>query len=321
MKNIIRTAAAAAIVLATANAFAHEGHDDTSAFTGGAGPANAPLTVSAASIANLGVQTKTAALMPLPEVLSMPATVALIPEKQAFITTRFNGLVKNIAVQLGQEVAKGDELVTVEPVAFGGQPVTLRSPISGKVIQQNAVVGQPVTFETVLMEVADMSEVLVKGALYETPHLAHLKTGQKATAQIGIYEGRLFEGAVQKIDAGPSQDSRALHVYALFRNEDGALRPNLRGTLSVELHENDAPTVVIPESAVLENNGVSFVFVRDGNLFERREVQVGRRSPPAVEIISGVLPEEQVVTQGNYQLQYLKAEAPPAKPAAKDGEH
>ena len=319
MRKILFAVCIAATALASAAARAHEGHDDTSALTGDATPANAPLTVSDESIANLGVQMKTASLKALPEVLTMPATVALIPEKQAFITTRFSGLVKDIAVQLGQEVEKGQELVTVEPVAFGGQPVTLRAPVKGKVIQQNAVVGQPVTFETVLMEVADTSEVLVKGALYETPRLAHLKTGQKAAAQIGIYEGRSFEGTVQKIDAGPSQDSRALHVYARLRNEDGALRPNLRGTLTVELQENDSPTVVIPDSAVLENNGVSFVFVRDGNKFERREVQTGRRAPPEVEIVSGVLPEEQVVTQGNYQIQYLKAQAPPAK--THSGEH
>ncbi len=312
---------ALALALTALPALAHEGHDDTSAFTGGTAPANAPLILSNESIANLGVQTKAAELKPLPETLSMPAVVTLVPEKQAFITTRFDGLVKDIKVQLGQDVEKGQDLITVEPVAFGGQPVTLKSPVSGKVIQQSAALGQPVTFETILMEVADTRDILIKGALYETPHLAHLETGQKATAQIGIYNDRLFEGVVQKIDAGPAQESRTLHVYAIFKNEDNALRPNLRGNLTVNIHENETPTVVIPESAVLENNGVSFVFVRDGNKFERREVQIGRKSTPDIEIISGILPEELVVTQGNYQLQYLKPEAAAAKPATEAKGH
>ena len=70
--------------------------------------------------------------------------------------------------------------------------------------------------------------------------------------------------------------------------------------------EKSEPTVVVPQSAVLENNGVSFVFVKEKDKFERREVRLGRKSSVESEIVSGVLPGEEVVTQGNYQLQYLK---------------
>ena len=125
--------------------------------------------------------------------------------------------------------------------------------------------------------------------------------------------------AVERIDAGPQADSRALHAYAIFDNADGALRPNLRGTLNIEIGGSDTPTIAVPVAAVLENNGVSFVFVREGNNFERREVQTGRKSGANIEILSGVLPEEDVVVQGNYQIQYLKPVAKPVttQPAGK----
>ena len=295
---------------ASMTAQAHEGHDDTSALEGAAGPAGAPLTLSAESIANIAIQTAAAELKPLPEILVMPGTVTLPPEKRAYITTRFNGIVREIRAKLGEEVRKGQELVIAEPALLlaSNQFITLKSPIDGVVIQQNAVVGQPVSLETVLMEIADTKEVLMEGSIYETPDIARLQVGQKATADIGIYGGKTFEGVIEKIDAGPSAESRALHVYARFGNPRGELKPNLRGTLAVQLGGGEKPTVVVPMSAVLEINGVAFVFVREGNNFERREVQIGRHSGAETEIVSGVFPDEQVVTQGNYQLQYLKPE-------------
>lgn len=55
----------AALVLAalvvSAPVQAHEGHDDTTALTGEAAPAGAPLSLSSETIANLDVKTATAA--------------------------------------------------------------------------------------------------------------------------------------------------------------------------------------------------------------------------------------------------------------------
>lgn len=301
----------AALVLAalivSAPVQAHEGHDDTTVLTGEAAPAGAPLTLSPETVANLDVKTATAAMKPLPDTLSMPATVSLLPERQAQVTTRFDGRIQEIKVKIGEDVQKGQELIIVEPVQIGTNVITYRSPMTGRVMQQNVVVGQAVTFQTSLIDLADVRQVLLKGAVYETPDLARLKVGQKVTASIGIYPNQSFEGKIEKIDAGPAADSRAMHVYALFDNAAGLLKPNLRGTMNVTLNDVDEkPTVVIPLSAVLENNGVSFVFVKEDKTFERREVQLGSKTNSETEVISGVLPEEEVVTQGNYQLQYLK---------------
>jgi len=78
----------------------------------------------------------------------------------------------------------------------------------------------------------------------------------------------------------------------------------LQGQMTIAL---GAPTerLMIPKKAVLGENGAYFVFVRDGNNFERRVVVLGKKSGQEIEIIEGVLPDEAVVIQGNYQLQYL----------------
>ncbi|MDE1153602.1 MAG: efflux RND transporter periplasmic adaptor subunit [Micavibrio sp.] len=300
----------AGLVLLSRPVYAHEGHADETALTGN-DSASGPLDLSPDTIANLDIKTATAALKNLPETLTMPATVTLIPERQAKVTTRFDGLIRSIKVNLGAQVMQGQELLTVEPVTPFTKTISLYAPVDGQVIEQNVVLGQPVTFETILMEIANTEEVLVKGALYETPALAKVKVGQKISAEVAIYPGQSFSGIVEKIDAGPAAESRVMNLYARVKNTDNTLKPNLRGTLSVYLNEDSKSAIVVPASAVLENNGISFVYVRDKNRFEKREVQRGRASGSEVEVISGLFPDEQVVTQGNYQLQYLKPAAAP----------
>jgi len=60
--------------------------------------------------------------------------------------------------------------------------------------------------------------------------------------------------------------------------------------------------------------------VKDENYFEKRVVTLGVSRGGQKEIISGVFPGEEVVTQGNYQLQYVTP-AGEAKQDAAGGDH
>ena len=78
--------------------------------------------------------------------------------------------------------------------------------------------------------------------------------------------------------------------------------------------EDPLPVVAVPRRAILGSLGNLFVFVESSDgVFEKREIVAGIRSGDLVEIIEGVLPEDHVVTVGNYQLQFLGAESPSAE--------
>jgi hypothetical protein len=76
----------------------------------------------------------------------------------------------------------------------------------------------------------------------------------------------------------------------------------------------------VPQRAVLGDLGNLFVFVRDGNTFERRNVVLGMKAGEQVEVIEGVLPGDNVVTEGHYQLQFATS-AKPKEAAAPAEEH
>ncbi|MEO7797987.1 MAG: efflux RND transporter periplasmic adaptor subunit, partial [Opitutaceae bacterium] len=89
-------------------------------------------------------------------------------------------------------------------------------------------------------------------------------------------------------------------------------------TLNIVTAEADS-VIAAPLSAVLGEAGNLFVFVqsdKDPHTYTRTPVVVGQRDDRYVEIVEGVLPGANVVTVGNYQLQYV----PPApkKPVTDD---
>lgn len=60
--------------------------------------------------------------------------------------------------------------------------------------------------------------------------------------------------------------------------------------------------IVIPRSALLENNGAFTVFVVEAGKAVEKSVTVGIQTPSVVEILSGIDPGAEVITSGNYNL-------------------
>ena len=106
------------------------------------------------------------------------------------------------------------------------------------------------------------------------------------------------------IEPNLDQASRTVKVWIQLANPQGLLKPNMFATISVVLRSDDA-ALAIPNSAIIEANGEKFVFVRDGNTFNRTEVTIGASDDQYSEITDGLVPGDDVVTQGNRQLYTL----------------
>jgi membrane fusion protein (multidrug efflux system) len=72
--------------------------------------------------------------------------------------------------------------------------------------------------------------------------------------------------------------------------------------MTVTLRGEPVPTIVVPESAIVPEQGRTFVFVASDGKAERREVHVGRRRPGEVQIVSGLEAGEHVVIEGTQHV-------------------
>ena len=212
-------------------------------------------------------------------------------------------------------------MAVIESLQIGDPPprVTYNSPIDGVVTARRVVLGSSVDPNTPLIEIADLSEIYAEAKVFEG-QVNLVKSGQKARVQVESYPGETFEGAVELIGSQLDPESRTLRAWVRLKNADYKLRPNMQASLSLVTAEGDSVTAV-PRSAVLGDTGNLYVFVETGDqglTYERHPVVTGIADDRFIEAIEGVLPGDKVVTQGNYQLQYVAAKKQPAAPGKPD---
>jgi cobalt-zinc-cadmium efflux system membrane fusion protein len=96
--------------------------------------------------------------------------------------------------------------------------------------------------------------------------------------------------------------TRSAKVRCVVENRDGALKLDMFAKVTLATgDERDA--IAVPVDAVQQVDGQSVVFVRQSpTRFERRNVQVGRRSGDVVEVLSGLTDGQIVVGKGSFYL-------------------
>lgn len=302
----------------SSQAYAHAGHDEAPGADSAGTQAIVTLTDSA--INNLGIATVKAVIEPRAASVDVNGLVEFLPERQAIVSARAAGRVSEIHVKVGEKVSKGQSLLTIQPIFVGSSPVSIPSPLTGFVTKQSVVLGQSVTPEAVLMEVGDPSEILVRGVMYETPEIAKIQVGQNVRVTSSLISGAPLTGTLQRMDGAYDRGSRTFNVYALVKNPERRLLANMQVVLSIEI-TTPSDILTVPVKAILGESGEQFVFVRNGNNFERRRVKLGAKFSTDREVLEGVFPEEEVVTVGNYQLQFAKSAAPKKENEKSDDGH
>ena len=284
--------------------YAGPGHDHgESAFAGGAGPAT-HFDLTDQQMSNLNIQSAKAEFLAMRNTIDMLAFTELLPERTAAVSPHFEGKIVDITVKVGEEVKKGQPLVSLQPVNVGSQRVTSYATIDGFVMQLDAGLGEIIPTGGNIMHIGDPTEMLVRGVAYETPDIGSIKVGQNVEVHLDVDPDRHIDGKVQRINRVIDPESRTFSVFALIDTPEGDIQPGLQGTMEI-FTGSDAPVLAVPKRAVLGELGSYFIYVIKGQEVEKRDVTLGVKTGHHIEIKSGLFPNEHVVTNGNYQLQYV----------------
>ena len=285
-------------------AFAGPGHDHgASAFVGGRGPIT-HFELTDQQMINLGIESAKAGFLPITKTVDMLAFTGLLPERKATVSPHFEGKIVNINVKLGEQVKKGQPLASLQPVNVGSQRVTLYAAIDGFVVRLDAGLGEIIPTGGEIMQIGDPMQMLVRGIVYETPDISSIAVGQDVEVHLDIAPKRHIEGKIQRINRVIDPESRTFSVYALIDTPEGDIQPGLQGTMEI-FTGNDAPVLTVPKRAVLGELDSHFIYVIKERAVEKRDITIGARTGHHIEIKSGLFPNEHVVTNGNYQLQYI----------------
>ena len=178
--------------------------------------------------------------------------------------------------------------------------VFLRAPFSGEIIERNATVGEVVDPSKTLFTVADLSTVWVR-ADFPEQQIGKLKTGLAVEVRVSAYPEIVFQGVITYIGAVIDSATRTVTARSAIPNQDRRLRPEMFADVTVRTEEQSV--LAVPRAALQQVGSRTMVFVTRGpRRFEFLDVTIGETSNEYVEIKSGLMEKDEVVTEGSYAL-------------------
>ncbi len=265
------------------------------------------VVLDATGVQNLRIKTVAVEENDFEESVFSLGRIEAKPGNVAAVSSRIDGRVVALSAFPGDRVAVGAEVAKVESRQPGNPPpvISLRAPLGGLVTHLDVRLGDPVEPAKALLEITDLSEVYAVARVPE--HIAgRLKPGAKSFITISALPEGKFEG--QLLRFGTSADPVGGTIDAIFSlpNSDHLLRPGMRAEFSIVIARR-ANVVSVPLSALQGEPSRRFVYVKDfglANAFVKTAVVVGQSNDRFVEIVSGLLPADEVVTQGAYSLAF-----------------
>jgi Cu(I)/Ag(I) efflux system membrane fusion protein len=192
------------------------------------------------------------------------------------------------------------DISAVEGSDSVGSDLTLRSPVSGYVLEKTVLPGQFIGADQNLFTIADLSTIWVLADVYEQD-FARIKIGQSAEMTLTALPGETIAGKVAFIYPSVSAQSRTLRVRLEFANPSLLLRPGMYADL--QLLQDNEPVLALPTDAVMDGGETKYAFVmHDGKHFEPRLLKLGRSGGDWTEVLSGLSEGDEVVTSANFLI-------------------
>ncbi|HXF65738.1 MAG TPA: efflux RND transporter periplasmic adaptor subunit [Burkholderiales bacterium] len=195
-----------------------------------------------------------------------------------------------------------DELKRLETERTARRTLTLRSPVSGVVLEKPALKGMRFMPGEVLYRISNLSSLWLLAEVFEQD-LALVREGQRASITVNAYPGRTFSGRVAFVYPTLTPETRTAKVRIELANPGGLLKPAMYANVELAAGRVREKALTVPVSAVLDSGTRRIVLVERGEgLFEPRAVKLGMHADGYVEVLEGVQEGENVVVAANFLI-------------------
>ena len=196
---------------------------------------------------------------------------------------------ENSIASLNVYHVKPDELVL-------GQPLIVRSPIQGEIVDNKIVLGQYLKEDAEPVAiVAELSKVWVAAQLKEKDIKSVHQSDEVEISLTGI-PGSHFKGKVYHISEILDDETRSVQVFIECDNKDRNLKPGMYVT--AQFSDSSDFSILIPISSVLQMDDSCFVFLQlSRNKFVRRPVIIAGTDNNMVIIKSGLKAGDKIISK------------------------
>jgi RND family efflux transporter MFP subunit len=175
----------------------------------------------------------------------------------------------------------------------------LRSPISGTVDDVSIKAGEIPTMGIAGIRIVNPDDVKITAEISES-YIAKVKKGDKVKVYFPDL-GKEYETTVKTVSKVINATNRTFLIELDPQKSKAELRPNMIAVVKVNDYQNKS-AIVLPVNLIQSDEDGNFVYVAVQNNkaweVKKKPVQTGENYAGQVEILSGLTPEDEVITQG-----------------------
>jgi Cu(I)/Ag(I) efflux system membrane fusion protein/cobalt-zinc-cadmium efflux system membrane fusion protein len=178
--------------------------------------------------------------------------------------------------------------------------VEIDSPLSGYVVERNALPNMYAQPETKLYGITTLSAVWIYAAVFQD-QLGQVKIGDPVVVTIDAYPGRSFSGRVDFIWEAMDPNTRTARVRCSFDNPDRLLKLGMYVNIAITPHLGRG--LVIPDSGVFRTGSHNVVFVDRGDGYLTPvEVELGPQLDRNFVVLKGLSAGQRIVSSANFLI-------------------
>lgn len=246
--------------------------------------------------AESGIRTEQAGAATIRETLDLSGRVQVDPNRLSQVRARFPGIVKQVLGELGERVRRGAVLLEIQSNE-SLQTYQVKAPISGVIVRRDVQPGET-TANTPLFVIADLSEVWAELDVFNKD-INRVRAGQ----HVGIESlgGDTVEGRIDWLSPMAAHASQSIQARVVIPNRELRFRPGqfVRGRITVAEHE---VSLAVRKSGIQPFRDFQVVFARIGDTYEVRMLALGREDRERVEVLDGLKPGTEYVTENSYLI-------------------
>lgn len=243
-----------------------------------------------------GIKTEMAGSTVIAEYLSLNGRVQIDPNKQSAVRARYPGIVKLTRNKLGDKVRKGESLLTIQN-NVSLQNYDVFAPIGGVITKRNVQTGES-TDGNVLYEITDLNQVWITLDVF-SKDIEKIKSGQQVL--LTTLDGKELQGEIKDFLPAVSVESQTHQAVVPLDNTSGVLRPGQMIKARVMIVEHDVP-LAVKQSGVQQFRDFKVVYARFDDMYEVRMLDLGRADKEWVEVLGGLKPGTEYVTENSYLI-------------------
>lgn len=179
------------------------------------------------------------------------------------------------------------------------EKTSIAAPFSGTVGLRYVSEGAYISPTTTIASIYNINPVKIE---FSVPgrYISRVKTGNKITFTTES-SAQVFDGEIYAIEPQVNTATRSIKMRAISQNDEKLLLPGQFVDINLILETKENALMVPSQAVIPELKGHKVFVYKDGKALSR-SIEIGLRTETQVEVLSGLEPNEVIITSGLLQI-------------------